>query len=142
MIVFAGTTGLSYEAHYCHGNLSGIAFYTELGIQKPVSCGCESATSDTKQPASGDKPGLGKESCCSNISFFSKLSLESHVTFSASFLPLQPAIVDPGIIDDVQPSSEVDHTPVFDLMFRPPPLAGRELVLFLSQQRIPHIIYS
>ena len=41
MIVMAGATGLSYTAHYCHDRLSGVAFYTELGIQKEASCGCK-----------------------------------------------------------------------------------------------------
>lgn len=142
MIVFAGTTGLSYKAHYCNGNLSGIAFYTELGLQKPASCGCKCDLPVTKHPLSESKPALQKKSCCSNISFFSRLSLEYPVTFSFPVTLLQPAMVIADINNAVQPVCEKDNIHVFDFRFRPPPKAGRELVLFLSQQRIPYSIYS
>ena len=49
LIVMAGATGLSFKAHYCHNKLSGIAFYTELGLQKPASCGCKEDLSQNKR---------------------------------------------------------------------------------------------
>ncbi|MBK9358301.1 MAG: hypothetical protein IPN08_13085 [Bacteroidales bacterium] len=142
MIVFAGASGLSYTAHYCNGNLSGIAFYTELGLQKPVTCGCGHPSDDKQYPSSGGQPVMQKTACCSNIKYFSKLNLESPVTFSASEILLQSPLLESEAINKVKFVSETDNVPVFDFRFRPPPIAGRELVLFLSQQRIPYSIYS
>jgi hypothetical protein len=142
MIVLAGASGLSYKAHYCNGNLSGIAFYTELGLQKAVSCGCENITTNDKQAASSDESGLKKKSCCSNISFFSKLSIESPTVYFSSLLLIQPSFIE--LSSDLSPlfTPENNCISVFDFRFRPPPLAGRKLVLFLSQQRIPFNSYN
>lgn len=137
MIVIAGATGLSYQAHFCHNKLSGIAFYTELGVQKAASCGC--ADDEKMSIPHGNSTIFTKKSCCSNIEFFKKLTLEntaSNYTISAC---IQPAII--AVFSSViQPvKSGTENISTFDFRFRPPPLAGRKLVLFLSQQRIPSI---
>ncbi|MFH1118570.1 MAG: hypothetical protein V1775_02020 [Bacteroidota bacterium] len=142
MIVFAGASGLSYTAHYCNGNLSGIAFYTELGLQNPVTCGCGHPSANGPYPVSDSKTGLNKTGCCTNITYFSKLNLESPVTFNSLVVLLQPTVAEPDLMHAVQPVPEKEIIPLFHFRFRPPPLAGRELVLFLSQQRIPYSIYS
>ncbi len=141
-IVFAGAVGMSYKAHYCHGNLSGIAFYTELGLQKEASCGCENACVSGDQSASDNSANLTKDSCCSNVSFFSKLNIVSPVNYFSTLALVQPAFIASGlnIAPQLIPLDEIIR--VFDYKFRPPPIAGRKLVLFLSQQRIPFSIYN
>lgn len=138
LTVFAGAFGLSYQAHYCGGHLSGIAFYTELGIQDPVSCAC---IEHSREEHTGYTDNLNKKSCCKDESFYSRLvpqysqnhSLTQFARFSAaeavngiSYTCLLPA----------------DNKLISDNNFRPPPLSGRHLVLFLSQQRIPNDIAS
>jgi hypothetical protein len=142
MLVLAGATGLSYKAHYCHDKLSGIAFYPELGIQQSASCGCADIQSGASQQPSGDRPVLSKNSCCSNVSYFSKLTIESPVKDFISLVLLQPAIIEvfgntinAGTYEKVNISSPEAGLP-------PSPLAGRKLVLFLSQQRIPLISFN
>lgn len=142
MIVFAGAVGMSYKAHYCNGNLSGIAFYTELGLQKEASCGCENASFSGKQSASDNSSTvIKKKSCCSNVSFFSKLNLESPVNYFSTVVQVQPAFIALTLNIAPQLISGDEIIRVFDYRFRPPPIAGRKLVLFLSQQRIPFSIY-
>jgi len=140
--VIAGVTGLSYRAHYCHGTLSGIAFYTEFGIQKPVSCGCKDDASVKIIQDSNDSPVLKKRGCCSNISVFSKLDIESLIHSVSSLPVIQPIVFDIVFNTFQQAISETKEIALFEFTFRPPPLAGRQLVLFLSQQRIPLISYN
>lgn len=142
MIVLACVTGLSYKAHYCHGSLSGIAFYTEFGIQAPVSCGCKEDASVKIFQETNHSPVLKKRGCCSNISFFSKLNIESLVNYVSALSVIQPFVVDIVYNTFRQDISETKETDLFEFTFRPPPLAGRKLVLFLSQQRIPLISYN
>jgi hypothetical protein len=137
MIVLAGASGLSYTAHYCHGKLSGVAFYTGLGLQKPVSCGCKADASSCRQTESSESTDLNKISCCSNISFFNRLSVETPTNQLSSLTLVQPAFIEIGSSDSQLITAETGNLPVCNLKFRPPPIAGRKLVLFLSQQRIP-----
>lgn len=143
MIVIAGATGFSYKAHYCHGNLSGIAFFTELGLQKPVSCGCkEDLIRGKVYQSNGSSSVITKNGCCSNLSYFSKLHIQSNVPGPLTSAPVQP-ISEVIIFDNTLLSScKREVFSLSDFVFRPPPLAGRKLVLFLSQQRIPLISYS
>ena len=142
MIVMAGITGLSYKAHYCHGNLSGIAFYSELNLQQTVSCGCKGDAIPENNPESGDLSVLTKNSCCSNISFFSKLNIESQYNFFSSLVLIKPVISALFVGNNSEPGTEKESLQASDFRFYPPPLAGRKLVLFLSQQRIPLISYN
>ena len=142
MIVMAGVTGLSYKAHYCHNKLSGIAFYTELGFQQSASCGCKEDADPVNRQTSGNFPVLTKNGCCSNISFFSKLIIESHVTDYTTHITGVPAALAISINSaDSEISHNEDHT-IIDTGVLPVPLAGRKLVLFLSQQRIPLVSYN
>ena len=142
MIVMAGAIGLSYKAHYCHGNLSGLAFYTGIGVQQVTSCGCAVDDNSGKQQTATNAPVLSKISCCSNVSFFSKLNIESPVNFVSSLQLIQPAVI--VIISDNIPqlTAEKESIPNSGLRSPPTSLAGRKLVLFLSQQRIPLISYN
>ena len=142
MIVMSGAIGLSYKAHYCHGNLSGIAFYTGIGVQQAISCGCAVDDNTGKQQPAPDASVLSKISCCSNVSFFSKLNIESPVNFVSSIKFIQPAVV--VVISDniLQLNAEKTINPNSGLRSLPTPLAGRKLVLFLSQQRIPLISFN
>lgn len=142
MIVIAGATGLSYQAHYCHDKLSGIAFFPELGLQQLASCGCANDLPEKNKPLADSKPVLTKNSCCSNVSFFNKLSIESQVKDLSCLVLLQPAVI--SLLENVFsagiPEKDYFETPVSGAL--PSPLAGRKLVLFLSQQRIPLISYN
>ena len=141
-IVLAGATGLSYQAHYCHDKLAGIAFYPELGLQQSASCGCANDLTDKNSPPANSKPVLTKNSCCSNVSYFSKLSLESSVKDLSSLVLLQPAVISvlSNVFASCTPEKVESELPVSSAF--PSPLAGRKLVLFLSQQRIPLISYN
>ncbi len=142
MIVMAGVTGFSYQAHYCHNKLSGIAFYPELGFQQAASCGCAEDVEPINSQTTGNFPVLTKHSCCSNVSFFSKLTIESQVIANTTIVSSLPATVAVSINI---PDSEISHNEILinaDIGILPVPLAGRKLVLFLSQQRIPLISYN
>jgi len=142
VIIMAGATGLSYQAHYCHDKLSGIAFYPELGIQQSASCGCANDLPEKNKPLADSKPVLTKNSCCSNVSFFTKLSVESLVKVVSSQVLFQPAVTAmPGNVF-TQCSSEKENFEITVSGAFPSPIAGRRLVLFLSQQRIPLISYN
>jgi len=142
-IVLAGATGLSYKSHYCHGHLSGIAFFTELGLQKDASCGCKEDLAICQgKSASSSAIAFKKNACCSNISVFSKLDIESLANELSASIPLQPEEVSAVFSITYQLTSVTKYISVSDFGFRPPPLAGRKLVLFLSQQRIPLISYN
>lgn len=139
VIVVAGATGLSYQVHYCHDKLSGIAFYTELGVQKSASCGCAD-DKITDSQSERNSTVLKKASCCSDISFFKKLTIVSSASDFSQTALAQPAVI-AEISTTIQPvDTGNDNLSSFDFRFRPPLLAGRNLVLFLSQQRIPVII--
>lgn len=142
MIVLAGATGLSYKAHYCHGNLSDISFFTEIGIQQYSSCGCTIENYKGNQQTSANTPVLTKNNCCSDISFFSKLNIESPINYFSSITLIQPAFI--AAIFDNTPQLAAGKANISISDFRSPPtsLAGRKLVLFLSQQRIPLISYN
>jgi len=142
MIVMAAATGLSYKAHYCHGNLSDISFFTEIGIQQTASCGCAIEKYDGKKQSSATTPVLTKNNCCSNISFFSKLNIESPVNYFSSLTLIQPAVIEVQSDYAPQLAAEKENISITDFRSSPTPLAGRRLVLFLSQQRIPLISYN
>ncbi len=143
VIVMAGATGLSYKAHYCHNKLSGVAFYTELGLQKPASCGCKEDSSIHKtNPFSSVPVSLSKNSCCSNVSFFGKLNFEISAT-DYSPLPLaQPEISVAFSSIDFQLACKNESIEISFAESPPPHISGRKLVLFLCQQRIPSISYN
>lgn len=136
VIVMVSVTGFSYKAHYCHGNLSGIAFYSELGIRQSISCGC--ADDNSTHPVS-DSPVIKKNNCCSNVSFFSKLNIESPASYVSSLSLIYPVLI--ISLSDFTQQLAVITDFNFDTSFRSPStqLAGRKLVLFLSQQRIPSV---
>jgi len=142
MIVLVGATGLSYKAHYCHERFWGIAFYTEIGLQKPTSCGCKEDASILKtNPFSSVQVSISKNSCCSNVSFFSKLNLE---TTRGDYFPAP--IVHPEIpfVDSDKDLLLASINELFAISASEPPpspISGRKLVLFLCQQRIPSIGY-
>lgn len=142
VIIIAGATGLSYRVHYCQDKLSGIALYPELGLQQSVSCGCANDITLRNVPLTESKPVLTKNSCCSNVSFFTKLSIESQVKDLSSLILLQPAVIllQDNVFEIYSP--EKDNIATSSSGALPSPLAGRELILFLSQQRIPLISYN
>jgi hypothetical protein len=143
IVVMAGATGLSFKAHYCHGSLSGIAFYTELGIQKPVSCGCKEDLFCAKsQSTKSVLVSISKKSCCSNISIYKKLNFEILANTKLISVLVLPCLNFFIFNNNPQIVNEVENTSVSDFRFKPPPRAGRLLVLFLSQLRIPLIIYN
>jgi hypothetical protein len=142
MIVLAGATGFSYNAHYCHGKLSGVSFFTEIGIQQTASCGCALDEETRNAHYATSPPVLKKNSCCSNVSFFSKLNIESPSTYFSSIIVNPPVVIDLLFSNAEQLASERENIPVSGFLFSPPPLAGRKLVLYLSQQRIPLISYQ
>jgi hypothetical protein len=141
MIVVAGATGLSYKAHFCHDKLSGIAFYTEIGLQHSATCGCEGDKGVGHHSATNGT-FLNKNSCCSNISYFKKLTLVSSANDFSVSTCMQTAVINLFSDNFLPEQSGNDILSSFDFRFRPPPLTGRELVLFLSQLRIPLIVYN
>jgi hypothetical protein len=141
MILVAGVTGFSYKAHYCHEKLSGIALYPELGLQQSISCGCKDDNNSMNSGAADHSPVLKKYSCCSNVSFFSKLTIESHINDFTAHVSVLPATIGTNIIITDSDISQTKNLQITDTGFLPVPLAGRKLVLFLSQQRIPSNIY-
>lgn len=142
MIVMAGATGFSYKAHYCHGNLSGIALYPEYGIPQTISCGCDNESSQNSNTLAGYKTTFSKKNCCSNITFFSKLNIESPVKYFSSIFKIQSAAIAVFCWNTVPLPSTYKTIPVTKVQFASKALAGRKLVLFLSQQRIPLIGYN
>lgn len=131
-LLFAGSFGLSYQVHYCCNVRHGIAFYPELGLQDPVRCGCSTdITSDNN-----GNPEFTSGSCCKDESFHTRLTPEYSQNHSyrcpensftnLSGLPYSDLVI-----------TTDDKLPVVLPYFRPPPLGGRQLILFLSQQRIP-----
>jgi len=141
VMIMVGVTGLSFKAHYCHNHLSGIAFYPELGIQKSVTCGCKEDENNGKTIPATDLPiSLNKNSCCENVSFYSKLHIESQIVNLVSLVPTQFANY--VLVADLNIIAATEENAVFlsdDEFRQPPPISGRKLVLFLSQQRIPLI---
>ncbi|MEI6061012.1 MAG: hypothetical protein WCR72_09905 [Bacteroidota bacterium] len=141
MIVLAGASGLSYKAHYCHGSLAGIAFYTEIGLQQKAGCGCKDDAIIAKNLAVAKDIVIKKKPCCSDISYFGKLNTESTsspVLIQATIEPAPTAVICHTLC---LPDAGKQLVSDFDFKFPPPLLAGRKLVLFLSQQRIPLIRY-
>ena len=141
ILVLAGVTGLSYKAHYCHDKLSGIAFYPELGFQQSISCSCTADDNPVKSHSNSDSPVLHKNSCCSYISFFSKLTIESSPSDIKSNVQVQMVAVLPITIYCETSITGNGNIQISDFHPRPVTLSGRKLVLFLSQQRIPLISY-
>ncbi len=143
MIVLAGATGLSYKAHYCHNHFAGIAFFTELGLQKPASCGCKEDALVSKAKKENAFPiSINKKGCCSEISFFGRLKIETTVLDYSSneiILPVLEAALS-NIPQQLMLCEENEQITYYK--YPPPPLAGRKLVLFLSQQRIPSVSYD
>lgn len=142
VMVIAGSMGFSYTVHYCHDKLSGVAFYPELGLNNSASCGCAANMPDTETPVSDSKPVLMKHTCCSNVSYFSKLAIESPVQGFSVLGLLQPAVISISGFDSGSFVSEKDNFETLGSTDLPPPIAGRKLVLFLSQQRIPFNTYT
>ncbi len=142
-LVLAAATGLSYQAHYCHDRLFGVAFYTELGIQKAASCGCKEDSFTGKVAASKNEPvTLKKDECCSDVTFSGKLKVETLVHFTSPIPLIQPVSDCIGFDTEIQVANEKCSSPVNDSKFSLPSLSGKKLVLFLSQQRIPLINYT
>ena len=141
VILVAGGAGLSFRTHLCHDRISGITFYPELGFQKPATCGCkEDGITGSNKPWASSRLQLKKNGCCENISIFNKLNIESQANYLLSLVPVQHAQLAfiPG--SNFLVSSEVKTILQLAAESRPPPpLSGRKLVLFLSQQRIPLI---
>jgi hypothetical protein len=143
MIVLAGATGLSFKAHYCHNKLSGVAFYTELGLQKPASCGCMAELSSSKtNPYLSVPVSISKNSCCANVSFFGKLNFETLPSVYSHSSIAQPEIAIVFSEMDLLLAANKDFFSISFAAAPPPPISGRKLVLFLCQQRIPSISYN
>lgn len=142
VILLASASGLSFKAHYCNGNLTGIAFYTELGLQKPVNCGCGHHPSGAPVPSGEALPLLQKASCCSNISYYSKLEIVSKAAGQWSLVQPDAPVSASEENKSLPVSVEAGEENKTAFKLRPPPMSGRKLVLFLSQQRIPSPIYS
>jgi hypothetical protein len=142
MIVIAGATGLSYKVHYCHDKLSGIAFYTELGIQKSATCGCKDDEKVLSSHSAGSSSILKKSSCCSNIAFFKKLTIVYTPTDFSTTTVNPPEVIAVFSGEILPVTSGTQNISTYNIGFRAPPLAGRKLVLFLSQQRLPAISYN
>ncbi len=139
VLVMAGALGFSYKAHYCHGKLSGIAFFTELGIQKSATCGCQDDESGMNSQPKTDKPVFHKKSCCSNLSYFNKLNIDFPVKDFTPYKLMQPAVSTLFINTFNISGNNENICLVADTGLKPPPLSGRKLVLYLHQQRIPLI---
>ena len=142
ILFMAGSAGFSYKAHYCHNKLSGIAFYPGLGLQQSISCGCASDSQPFDSQNNIGFPVLKKNSCCSNVSFFSKLSVESPSPHYSSGFQLQTSSAGLVIIFSETEVSGNGNIQRIDSGLKPVHLSGRKLVLFLSQQRIPLISYN
>jgi hypothetical protein len=139
VLVMAGTLGFSYKAHYCHDKLSGIAFFTELGIQKSATCGCKDDESGMNSQTNTDKPVFHKKSCCSNLSYFNKLNIEFSVKDFTHYKLMQPAVSALFVNTFDIPGNDDGINSFADTGLKPVPLSGRKLVLYLNQQRIPLI---
>lgn len=142
LIIMFGVIGLSYQAHYCHERLSGIALYPGLGIQQAVACGCINDISKSDFAQTDSNHQLKKKSCCTNITRFDKLTIELPVRDFKPVLIIQP--LSTALVTNIlSPVSTIDE-PCFgsDIGIRPVSIAGRQLVLFLSQQRIPSVSSS
>lgn len=139
--ILVSATGFSYKVHYCHGSFSGLALYPEFGFEPSVACGC-AVTADNVVDTGSDSPVIESNSCCSNISYFSKLALESPVTvFEIQSVSLPARELSQFEFTNTELQNE--NVSIHDFSFIPvAPLAGRKLVLFLSQQRIPFSIYN
>ncbi len=141
VIVMAGATGLSYKAHYCKGTLSGISMYPGLGLTQSASCCCDADKPAGKTPTPCDYSELNKNKCCTNITVFSKLNIESPATTFTTLKTIHPVLVT-SMQGETYPSiCNITGIPFSDAELSPQPLSGRKLVLFLSQQRIPQVSY-
>lgn len=132
----AGVTGISFTSHFCHDQLSGTTFYPELGIQEIATCGC---ADDYEAPAA-DNSGfqvISSGTCCKNISVSNRITSEfvvsvSHlIAFSISDFDASPdwsATGRPEVAVVVEPASKSPP---------PPRLAGKQLIYYLCEIRIP-----
>lgn len=136
-ILIAGAFGISYQVHYCCNVRHGIAFYPELGFQDPVRCGCSAKIPSKKN----DKSEITSGSCCKDESFNNRLIPEYSQNHSYRSLDVISTNLS-GLSSSAIVTTTDNTLPIVLPYLRPPPLGGRQLVLFLSQQRIPHEIYS
>lgn len=132
----AGVTGISFTSHFCNDQLSGTTFYPELGIQEIATCGC---ADDLEAPAT-DNSGfqvISSGACCKNISVSNRITSEyvvsvSHLlAFSITDLVVSlywSATGRPEVADVVEPASKSPP---------PPRLAGKQLIYYLCEIRIP-----
>jgi len=141
-IIMAGATGFSYKAHFCHNKLSGFVLYPGLGSDKSIGCGCIADDKSDSKTLPDTRLVLRKNSCCENVTHFSKLTVESPVNVfltNFSFLPATFTVSQGILYTDIY----VEKKFIFpDIGSPPTPLVGRKLVLFLSQQRIPSVSYN
>jgi hypothetical protein len=138
-IMMIASCGFSYNLHYCHGSLASATFYPGLS-QPSAGCGCESGikaenTGPSKHPSSG----IQRTSCCKDYKYYEKISPNSFNDFFQG-AKVSLNILYSGVLPDFKLPAPNQQSFLSSFLIHPPPaitLAGRSLVCFLHQFRIP-----
>jgi hypothetical protein len=140
-IMMIASCGFSYNLHYCHGSLASATFYP--GLSQPANgCGCESGMkAENSGPSKHSPPGIQRTSCCKDYKYYEKISpISFNDFFQGAKFSLNIAFT--GILPDLKLTAPIQQSFLSSFIIHPPPanpLAGRSLVCFLHQLRIPSI---
>jgi len=138
-IIMVASCGFSYNLHYCHGSLAAATIYPGLS-QPATGCGCESGIKpENSGHSKHSTTGIQRTSCCKDYKYFEKINPSSfNEFFQGTKFSLSVLFV--GILPEYKLSAPIQQPFLSSFLIHPPPailLAGRSLVCFLHQLRIP-----
>lgn len=130
-LLIISQTGLLINAHYCQGEAKQATFFVDPGS-------CHSAASAKKMPADCpmhghmDHSGEDDNGCCSNQSFFQKISIDQLV-FAQDLPEFSAALSIPSALTPLSLAQAVRAVPSF---IHPPPKWRTDLTVLLQVFRL------
>ncbi len=140
LVFLFGISGISIFHHTCtSSNLDRVTLYADIFHEAPPSCCADEAGDPVAPSFSGVNTAIDATPCCRNVNAFLVLHIVSN-QFSRSLQVVSVPVV-AFCFSDLSVKSTCDPFQIASgrFQFHSPPLAGRQLVHFLHQIKIPSL---
>ena len=138
LVFLFGITGISFYHHTCSSsNDDNVTVYPGIFEKPTLSCCENETTAQAGFTDSGSPVSIEATPCCKSISTYLKLQVITVRSYRLVLNLDNTLFTVFPLRDRVFPAIEQFFTKHFFLQFHPPPLAGRTLLQFLHQIKIP-----
>jgi hypothetical protein len=138
LVFLISSSGFTIATHYCSGSKKTTQSIKTGFAAKDNGCGGMSC-GIAKNHARAESPGsISKSSCCKENSIFYKIApVNNDLTSRLPVISPLQNILFQGILFQTLFSAQKQQLTILREQFFPPPKAGKQLILFLQQIRIP-----